>query len=276
MLAVIPLALFCATSALRACAAGQTEAPKSASAGICTDGINADPTAVSGGKHIWADSHLFADAPALEVGKWLTDKPEMEGKFLVVEFWRTWCGACKRMTPLLNALQKKFGSELVVIGITGETEEAVKAYAGPKRAYFLALDRPRPAGETAEPARRQPEADEGAAPAPDSPCQTAGRAGEQGQYEAAFGVWGWPHVVILEPQHRTVVWEGFPGLKGYELTEAKVEKMLAIGREMKAEAKEERERPFPLETNPKAIKLNHSTGQNEPNRTAPDFERLLR
>jgi len=43
-------------------------------------------------------------------------------------------------------------------------------------------------------------------------------------------VWGWPHVIILEPQYRTIIWEGFPGLKGYELTEAKVAKILAIGR----------------------------------------------
>jgi hypothetical protein len=54
-------------------------------------------------------------------------------------------------------------------------------------------------------------------------------------YEAAFGVWGWPHVIILEPQYRTVVWEGFTGFKGFELTEAKVAKMLAIGRAMKEE-----------------------------------------
>ena len=42
-------------------------------------------------------------------------------------------------------------------------------------------------------------------------------------------------MIILEPQYRTIVWEGFPGLKGFELTEAKVAKMLAIGRSMKAE-----------------------------------------
>ena len=57
----------------------------------------------------------------------------------------------------------------------------------------------------------------------------------QGRYEAQFGVWGWPHVIILEPLHHTIVWEGFTGLKGYELTEAKVEKILAISRAMKAE-----------------------------------------
>ena len=54
---------------------------------------------------MWADSRLFTDAPPLEVQKWLTGKPELEGKFIVIEFWRTWCGACKRLTPLMNTLQ---------------------------------------------------------------------------------------------------------------------------------------------------------------------------
>lgn len=191
-------------------------------------------TVAAGGKHIWASSRLYTDAPPLEVQKWLTDKPELEGKFLVVEFWRTWCGACKRLTPLMNTLQKKYGSELAVIGITGEAEETVRAYAGPKKEYFLALDKARTPEQLAAAAQAEAPAD--AAPAEDAPCQAAGRrAAEQGQYEAGFDVWGWPHVIVLEPQYRTVVWEGFTGLKGYELTEAKIEKMLAIGRQMKAE-----------------------------------------
>ncbi len=200
---------------------------------------NAAPRVAAGAKQLWADSHLFADAPPPDVRAWLTDKPETDGKFLVVEFWRTWCGACKRMTPLMNTLQQKYGSELAVIGITGETEEAVKAYAGPKKTYFQALDKARPPEQVAA-GERRPDgaADAASAQEPDtSPCRSSGsRAGEQGAYEARFGVWGWPHVVILEPLHRTVVWEGFPGQKGHELTEAKVERILAIGRAMKAEA----------------------------------------
>jgi thiol-disulfide isomerase/thioredoxin len=207
-----------ADSASRSFAAEQTSPAACDAAGVCTSSTN-QPVA-AGGKQIWANSRLYTDAPLPEMRKWLTDKPEMEGKFLVVEFWRTWCGACKRMTPLMSTLQKKYGAELVVIGITGQAEETIKAYAGPKKEYSLALDLPRPVEATAEEA----------GPA-------SGRAGEQGQYEASFGVWGWPHVVILEPQYRTVVWEGFPGLKGFELTEAKVEKILAIGRAMKEEAK---------------------------------------
>jgi len=204
-------------------------APECDASGICTTGrVEA---VAAGGKQMWARSCVFTDAPTLEVAKWLSAKPETEGKFVVIEFWRTWCGACKRMTPLMNGLQKKFGDELVVIGITGETEEQVKAYTGPKKEYALALDRPLPAAQNGKQrGADKPAAQEGAAAGPDLAELSAHAHPDQGAYEALFGVWGWPHVIILEPQYRTIIWEGFPGLKGYELTEAKVAKILALGR----------------------------------------------
>lgn len=197
--------------------------------GACT--VGPARSAAAGGKQMWASSRAFTDAPQLEVAKWLSAKPETGGKFVVIEFWRTWCGACKRMTPLMNTLQRKFGDELVVIGLTGESEETVKAYKGPKKEYALALDRPLSVeGHEQTAVQTKARTNEGAAGGPDqAPAACISQPG-QGRYEAGFGVWGWPHVVILEPQHRTVIWEGFPGLKGYELTEDKVAKVLAIGR----------------------------------------------
>jgi len=217
----------------------QPDTPKcDAAGGVCTLGAVRDPA--TGGKQIWATSRIYTDAPPLEVQKWLSDKPELEGKFVVIEFWRTWCGACKRMTPLMNALQKKFGNELVVIGITGESEEKVKAYAGPKKEYYLALDLPQTVRQQTpaeQAAARKAEAEPVAA-LPDQPSGPVANRPGQGRYEAQFGVWGWPHVIILEPQFHTIIWEGFSGLKGFELTEAKVAKMLAIGRAAKKEASE--------------------------------------
>lgn len=218
--------LICAAFVTGLSAAEQPASPVCDPGGVCT--AAKPPAAPAGAKQMWAASRAFTDAPPLEVQKWLTGKPEMEGKFLVIEFWRTWCGACKRMTPLMNTLHKKYGNELVVIGITGEPEEKVLANKGPKKEYALALDRPR-----ADAGKEKPANKEAAASVEGGPDQAAGRIPTtegQGAYEAAFDVWGWPHVIILEPQHRTVIWEGFPGLKGYELTEAKVEKILAIGR----------------------------------------------
>ncbi len=108
----------------------------------CTDPSAGGKAVGKTGKVIWAESRLYFDAPPLDVQTWLKGKPELEGKFVLVEFWRTWCGACKKTVPLLNSFQEKYGKELVVIGITGEPEETVRAYAGPAMDYAVAIDRP--------------------------------------------------------------------------------------------------------------------------------------
>lgn len=186
-------------------------------------------------KRIWAHNLLWTDAPKLELGEWLTDEPELEGKFILVEFWRTWCGACRRMTPMMNELHEKYGDDLVVIGITGEPIDRVKA-ALPKwkKEYYLAMDAPR--AEADAEAEDAPTCAEGAASDDGEPCVdpdaegSVARSGEQGAYEAKYGVWGWPHVVLLEPKYRGVVWQGFPGLKGHELTVEKVGKYIEASR----------------------------------------------
>ena len=153
-------------------------------------------------KRLWADSCIWQDAPELVVEKWLTDKPasaggpDTKGKYVLVEFWATWCPPCRRSISLLNRLHEKFGDELVVIGISDESEEDVRKLKEPKILYHSAID-------------------------------------TQKRMKNKLRVIGIPHVIIIEPGG-CVVWEGFPLLKDYELTEEIVEKMLKIGRKQKA------------------------------------------
>jgi len=233
----LPLFTFASLFVLSLTAAETAPAETScdSATGVCT---LTPPASVAGGKQMWAQSRLYTDAPPLEMQNWLTGKPDMDGKFIVLEFWRTWCGACKRSAPFLNMIQTKYGDELVVIAVTGESEKAVKAYAGPKLTYTVALDHPQQeqaASEEQKAAAARAETEPVASLPDQAPGPAANRPG-QGRYEAQFGVWGWPHVIILEPQYRTIIWEGFPGLKGYELTEAKIEKILAIGRAAKQDS----------------------------------------
>jgi len=139
-------------------------------------------------KKIWAKSLLGQPAPKLVVEKWLTAEPDTKGKFVLIDFWATWCGPCRKAIPELNALHKKFGDKLVVIGVSDQTEEAVKKMTEPKMDYFVAID-------------------------------------PQARMKKAVEVTGIPHVIIIDPQG-IVRWEGFPLLDGYELTEKVVQDIL--------------------------------------------------
>jgi thiol-disulfide isomerase/thioredoxin len=69
-------------------------------------------------------SLLGRPAPALEAEQWLGDKPVLDGKFVLIDFWAPWSIPCRKSIPELNALQKKFKDKLVVVGWTSEGEEA--------------------------------------------------------------------------------------------------------------------------------------------------------
>src|SRR5438874_10257209 len=91
-------------------------------------------------KQLWAKSLINQKAPELFVEKWLTKEPDCQGKFVLIDFWATWCGPCRKAIPELNAFQKKFADKLVVIGISDEPEQKVRDFAKPKIEYATAID----------------------------------------------------------------------------------------------------------------------------------------
>ena len=130
------------------------------------------------------------------VEKWLTDEPKTDGKYLLIEFWATWCRQCRLAAPKLNELHRKFGDELVIIGISDETEEVVRGLEEPVMDFYIAID-------------------------------------TQARMKEKMGVFGIPHAIIVEPGGH-VVWEGFPLLKGHELTEQVVRKILEVGKDRRS------------------------------------------
>jgi thiol-disulfide isomerase/thioredoxin len=66
-------------------------------------------------------------APALTLTDW-HGKPvqaaDMKGKIIVVDFWATWCGPCKRAVPHNNEVMKKYAEKgVIVMGACGGGQE---------------------------------------------------------------------------------------------------------------------------------------------------------
>jgi len=89
---------------------------------------------------IHAKSFLNRPAPDISVEKWITGVPDMQGKFVLIDFWATWCGPCRRSIPHLNELYSKFKDKLVVIGVSEESEQAIQAMTEPKIEYTVVSD----------------------------------------------------------------------------------------------------------------------------------------
>ncbi len=111
--------------------------------------------------------------PPFVVEKWLTPKPDITGKFVLIDFWATWCGPCRRSIPELNAFYEKYRDRLVVIGVSDETEAAVRHMTDPHIEYAVAID-------------------------------------PQARMLHALQIVGIPHCILMDP-NRIVRYEGMPG-----------------------------------------------------------------
>jgi len=85
-------------------------------------------------------SLLGKRAPALNVEKWLGDKPALEGKAVLLSFLEPWSYPCRKCIPDLNSLQKKFADKLVVVGVSSESETQTPDVPEPKPEFSGALD----------------------------------------------------------------------------------------------------------------------------------------
>lgn len=133
-------------------------------------------------------------APKLEVEQWMNGTaPDTKGKVVVVDFWATWCGPCRKLIPEMNEWHKKFGKDVVFIGISDEKPEVV--------AEFMKK----------------------------TPIEYASAIDQQKRMSKALGVQGIPHVMVISPDG-IVRWQGFPGSQEDPLTAEKLMQIVAASK----------------------------------------------
>lgn len=81
--------------------------------------------------------------PDLDGKMW--NNSQFSSKPLIVDFWATWCGACKETVPKLAELQEKFKDKgLTVIGISVDKGSAEKIRKAAKKLginYLVLIDK---------------------------------------------------------------------------------------------------------------------------------------
>lgn len=51
---------------------------------------------------------------------------DYQGKIVIIDFWATWCGPCRKGVPDLVELQNEYKDKLVVIGISLDQQNTIK------------------------------------------------------------------------------------------------------------------------------------------------------
>lgn len=135
-----------------------------------------------------AKSFLGKKGPDLVVEKWISASPNMNGKFLLVEFWAPSSISCVNFVPTLNHYQQEFGEKLAIVAIADEPEDAVRKIADPNIEYASAID-------------------------------------TQKRMESALEVKSLPYVLLMDPEG-IVRWQGNPMKSGKELNDGIVTSIL--------------------------------------------------
>jgi thiol-disulfide isomerase/thioredoxin len=84
---------------------------------------------------------LNQKAPQITISDWVLNVPKdknLNNKFIVLEFWATWCGPCIKAVPHLNEIQERTKhKDLYFISITDESVEKINRIS--KRIIFNSI-----------------------------------------------------------------------------------------------------------------------------------------
>lgn len=126
----------------------------------------------------------------------IPSKSDLKGKVLLIDFWATWCGPCRAVIPEMNEWKKKFGKDLIIVGVSDEPESKLKSFMETTPMDYVV---------TSDPAKSM---------------------------SKKLGVRGIPHVLVIS-KDGVVRYQGFPSQAEDKLTTEKLEQIIKANRALK-------------------------------------------
>ncbi|MBK1880410.1 TlpA family protein disulfide reductase [Pelagicoccus mobilis] len=120
-----------------------------------------------------ADKFVGKPGPEFHVEEWVSSQADTDGKYILIDFWATWCGPCVRGIPHMNELHSQFKDKVAIVAVSRESRDKVEAMKNPVMDYYSAID-------------------------------------SQGRMGRFFEIRSIPHVVLMDPDG-IVLWKGHPG-----------------------------------------------------------------